>query len=218
MYRPVHFREDRADEAHRLIAERTLGTLVTCGPDGLTADEIPFVLDTAAGPFGTLHGHVARANPLWRVPLTVAEVLVVFHGPDAYITPTWYPAKAEHHRVVPTWNYLVVHAHGPLIVHDDVRWLRAQAGRLTRRMEQGQAAPWKMADAPRDYTDEQLGQIVGIEIPIVRLTGKAKLSQNRDEADRAGVVDGLRAAGEPDGGIADLVTRAVNAGRHEPGS
>ena len=209
MYQPVQFREDRPEEAHRLIAERPLGTLVTVGPDGLTADEIPFIVNPTGGPFGALHGHVARANPLWRQASSTPEALVIFHGPEAYVSPTWYPAKAEHHRVVPTWNYLVVHAHGPLVVHDDVRWIRAQAGRLTRQMEQGRETPWKMADAPRAYTDEMLEQIVGIEIPIVRLTGKAKLNQNRSEADRIGVVAGLRAAGEPTGEVADLVERAL---------
>jgi transcriptional regulator len=210
MYLPDHFREDRAEEAHRLIVERPLGTLVTCGADGLTANEIPFILDPTAGPFGVLQGHVARANAVWREELTAPEVLVIFRGSEAYITPNWYPAKAEHHRVVPTWNYLIVHAHGPLVIHDDVRWIRAQAGRLTKQMERAQATPWKMADAPRDYTDQRLTEIVGIEIPITRLIGKAKLNQNRSDADRLGVVDGLRAAGEPPGGVADLVERALN--------
>ena len=209
MYRPIHFREDRPEEAHRLIVERPLGTLVTCAAGGLTADEVPFILDREAGSFGTLQGHVARANPLWHEPLVTAEVLVVFRGPDAYVTPTSYPSKAEHHRVVPTWNYLVVHAHGPLVVHDDLRWLRAQAGRLTRSMEQGRPAPWKMADAPREYTDEMLGNIVGIEIPITRLVGKAKLSQNRTEGDRLGVIDALRSGEGADTEVADLVERAL---------
>lgn len=210
MYLPTHFREERAEEAHRLIAEQPLGTLVTCGAEGLTANEIPFILDPAAGPFGTLHGHVARANPLWQAALTVPEVLVIFRGPEAYITPNWYPTKAEHHRAVPTWNYLVVHVHGPLVVHDDIRWLRAQAGRLTRQMERDQATRWKMADAPQDYIEEMLTKIVGIEIPISRLIGKAKLNQNRSDADRLGVVAGLRAAERAPVSMADLVERALN--------
>lgn len=218
MYLPVHFREDRVEEAHRLIGEQALGTLVTCGADGLTANEIPFILNPAAGPYGTLQGHVARANPVWNTELTTPEALVIFRGPEAYISPNWYPAKAEHHRAVPTWNYLVIHAHGPLIIHDDVRWIRAQAGRLTRQMERGQPVPWKMADAPMDYTEQMLSQIVGIEIPITRLIGKAKLNQNRSDADRLGVVEALRAAGEPAGGVADLVERALNEdlARREP--
>jgi transcriptional regulator len=210
MYIPEHFAETRLDRLHGLIRERPLGLLVTCGPGGLTANHIPFVLDPAAGEWGTLHGHVARNNPVWREDLAVPEVLVVFQGPDAYVSPTWYPTKHETHRQVPTWNYLTVHAHGPMLVHDDVRWLRAQAGRLTRMMESGQERPWKMADAPREFTDDQLGRIVGIEIPLTRLVGKAKLNQNKDARDRVGAAAGLRASGT-DGAaaVADLVERAL---------
>ena len=209
MYLPDHFTEDRLDRLHGLIREQPLGTLVTCGTGGLTANQVPFILDPDAGEFGALQGHVARANPVWRDALTVPEVLVIFQGPAAYISPNWYPGKQEHHRQVPTWNYLVVHAHGPLIIHDDVRWLRAQAGRLTRAMEREQPIPWKMADAPRDYVEELLGQIVGIEIPVARLTGKAKLNQNKSDADRAGAAAGLRATGdEGQRAMADLIDRA----------
>ncbi len=209
MYIPADFVEDRLDRLHGLIQDVPLGILVTCGPGGLTANHIPFIIDPAAGQFGTLQGHVARNNPVWREPLTVTEVMVVFQGPAAYVSPTWYPGKQEDHRQVPTWNYLTVHAHGPLIVHDDVRWLRAQAGRLTRAMERERPVPWKMADAPRDYIEAQLGQIVGIEIPIARLVGKAKLNQNRTDADRAGAAAGLRAQGEDERlAVADLIDRA----------
>lgn len=213
MYVPPHFAEDRLDRLHDLIRAEPLGILVTGGPDGLTANHIPFIVDPAAGDFGTLQGHVARNNPVWREPLTVAEVLVIFKGPAAYISRSWYAAKLEDHRVVPTWNYLTVHAHGPLIVHDDVRWLRAQAGLLTRAMEREQAVPWKMADAPRDYVEAQLGQIVGIEIPIARLVGKAKLNQNRTDADRAGVAAGLRAQG---GGEQEAIADLIDRARREP--
>lgn len=209
MYIPADFVEDRLDRLHGLIQDEPLGIVVTCGPGGLTANHIPFIIDPAAGEFGTLQGHVARNNPVWRERLTVAEVMVVFQGPAAYVSPTWYPGKQEDHRQVPTWNYLTVHAHGPLIVHDDVRWLRAQAGRLTRAMEWEQPVPWKMADAPRDYIEAQLGQIVGIEIPIARLVGKAKLNQNKTDADRAGAAAGFRAQGEDEHlAMADLIDRA----------
>ncbi len=213
MYIPPHFTEDRLDRLHDLIRAEPLGILVTCGPDGLTANHIPFIVDPAAGEFGTLQAHVARNNPVWREPLTVAQAMVIFQGPAAYISPTWYPAKREDHEVVPTWNYLTVHAHGPVIVHDDVRWLRAQAGRLTRAMERDQAVPWKMADAPRDYVEAELGRIVGIEIPIARLVGKAKLNQNRTDADRAGAADGLRVAG---GGQREAMAELIDRARNEP--
>lgn len=212
MYLPPHFVEDRLDRLHELIQDEPLGILVTSGPEGLTANHIPFIIDPAAGEFGTLQGHVARTNPVSWEPLTVSEVMVIFQGPAAYVSPTWYPSKQEDHRQVPTWNYLTVHAHGPLIVHDDVRWLRAQAGRLTRMMEREQPVPWKMADAPRDYVDAMLGDIVGIEIPIARLIGKAKLNQNKADSDRAGAAAGLREMGGEDRmAVAELIDRA----RHE---
>ena len=210
MYLPDHFVEDRPDRLHALIRDQPLGTLVTCGTDGLTANQIPFILDPDAGEYGSLQGHVARNNPVWRDELLVPGVLVIFQGPAAYISPNWYPGKREHHRQVPTWNYLTVHAHGPLVIHDDVRWLRAQAGRLTRTMERERPVPWKMADAPRDYIEELLGQIVGIEIPIARLTGKAKLNQNKSDEDRAGAAAGLReAGGEERTAMAALIERAM---------
>ena len=205
MYVPDQFVEQRRDHLHALIAARALGTLVTCSADGIVANAIPFIL-LPDGDHGTLHGHVARNNAVWSAALTVAEALVIFQGPDAYISPSWYASKRETHRVVPTWNYQVVHAYGPLIVHDDPTWVRAQAGRLTKQMEASSSMPWKTADAPRAYTDEQLGQIVGIEIPITRLIGKTKMSQNRSLADRAGAAAGLRETGEPAAAIvADLI-------------
>lgn len=211
MYVPAHFVEDRLDRLHDLIREQPLGILVTCETDGLTGNHVPFILDPSDGEFGALQGHVARHNPVWRESRVVPEVMVIFQGPAAYISPNWYPGKQEDHRQVPTWNYLTVHAHGELIVHDDVRWLRAQAGRLTRAMEREQPVPWKMADAPRAYTDEQLQHIVGIEIPIARLVGKAKLNQNKADADRAGAADGLRAAGgEHRRAMADLIEGALS--------
>lgn len=212
MYVPDHFAESRHEQLHGLIAAQPLGTLVTCSAHGIAANAIPFIL-MPGGDHGTLHGHVARSNAVWSTPQTVAEALVIFQGPEAYISPSWYASKRETHRVVPTWNYQVVHLYGPLVVHDDPKWVRAQAGRLTRQMEASSVVPWKMADAPRAYTDEQLGQIVGIEIPIARLLGKTKMSQNRSPADRAGAAAGLRETGEPvAAAVADLIDAAAGDG------
>lgn len=172
-----------------------LGVLVTMGASGLDANHIPFELDASAGPCGTLLGHVARANPVWQQAAPGSDVLVVFRGAEGYISPNWYPSKHETHRHVPTWNYEVVHAHGTLTVRDDERFVRGVVARLTRTHEANQPQPWKMGDAPPDYIDTLLQAIVGIEIRITRLVGKAKLSQNREPRDLAGAVQGLRASG-----------------------
>lgn len=195
MYLPAHFAEGRDEVLQRLIADYPLGTLVTLGAEGLSANHIPFLFDAGAGPHGTLRGHVARGNTAWHDHDPAREALVIFGGPQAYISPNWYPTKGETHRVVPTYNYAVVHAHGTLVARDDEKWLRAFLGRLTKTMEAEQAQPWKMGDAPQGYLREMLGGIVGIEIVVSRLVGKWKVSQNRVEADRAGAVAGLRAAG-----------------------
>lgn len=188
MYLPEHFAETRAAVLHQLIARHPLATLVTEADGAPVANEIPFVLDAAAG---VLRAHVARANPLWQAHPAERKALVIFRGPQAYVSPTWYPSKAEHGRVVPTWNYIVAQAAGHLRVIDDAAWLRQQIDTLTRGQESGRAAPWQVADAPEDFIDRQLRAIVGIEIPIDTLTGKWKTSQNRDPADRAGVAAGL---------------------------
>jgi transcriptional regulator len=197
MYLPAHFAETRPAGLHRLIAAHPLGTLVTHGPDGLDADHIPFALDPDTGPHGTLLAHVARANPLWQRCPTGTPVMVLFRGADGYISPNWYPSKHEAHRQVPTWNYEVVHAHGTLTVRDDVRFLRGLVARLTRHHEQaiGEPQPWKMSQAPTDYLDDLLGRIVGIEITLTSLVGKAKLSQNKDDRDRQQAADTLEARG-----------------------
>jgi transcriptional regulator len=206
MYLPQHFEETRVETLHALIDEHPLGTLVTLGSGGLNANHIPFVIDRRGEDRGTLIGHVARNNAVWWDRREDVEALVVFQGPTAYISPNWYATKRDTHRVVPTYNYAVVHAYGPLIVHDDVKWLRRQAGMLTKRMEASQPVPWKMADAPGVFTQAMLENIVGVEIPITRLTGKWKASQNRTPADRAGVIAGLRASDDPvDGAMADLI-------------
>jgi len=204
MYLPKHFEETRVDVLRELIREHPLGALVTLTPEGLDANHLPFELDPDPAPFGTLRGHVARANPLWREPAGDVDALVIFQGPGTYISPAWYPTKQETGRVVPTWNYAVVHAHGPLRVIDDRAWLRDFVTRLTNRHESGRSDPWHVTDAPAEYIDQMLGAIIGLEIPLTRLRGKWKMSQNRPAQDRAGVVDALTRAGHP---VADLVRR-----------
>ena len=196
MYLPQHFEETRPDVLHELIRAQPLGLLVTLNEAGLQANPVPFILDPdpAGGP-GILRAHVARANPLWRETRGDVDALVVFQGPQAYVSPNWYPSKAEHGKAVPTWNYVMVQARGPLRAIDDAAWVRAFVTRLTTRHEAVQAKPWAVTDAPPDYIETMTRAIVGIEITLAALTGKWKVSQNRSAADRAGVANGLRAAG-----------------------
>jgi transcriptional regulator len=187
MYAPSHFEETRLDTLHALIEAHPLGTLVTHGAAGLDADHIPFEIaaPTPGAPFGTLRAHVARANPLWRQG--GAPVLVVFQGPSGYVSPSLYLEKPLSGKVVPTYNYAVVHAHGLLRAVEDPAWILALLERLTGRHEASRAAPWRVADAPPAYIETLLAAIVGIEIPLDRLQGKWKLSQNRPPADQAAV-------------------------------
>ena len=209
MYLPKHFEETRVEVLHALIREYPLGTLVTLGADGLNANHIPIEIDPEPAPLGTLRGHVARANPVWRESVADVEALVVFEGPTAYVSPSWYPSKRETGKVVPTYNYAVVHAYGRLRSIEDPAWLRRFVERLTGRFEAGRAEPWKVTDAPGSYIDAQLRAIVGIEIPITRLLGKWKVSQNRSAPDRAGVVQGLGGDADSDAAaIARLVEQA----------
>jgi transcriptional regulator len=212
MYLPKHFEETRVEVLHGLVRAYPLGALVTVTAAGLDANHIPFEVDPEPAPLGTLRGHVARANPVWRETTPGAQALVIFRGPDTYVSPAWYPTKRETGKVVPTWNYAVVHAHGTPRFIDDPAWLRAFVARLTERHEARRPAPWKVTDAPADFVDKQVGAIVGLEIPIARLVGKWKVSQNRPPHDRAGVVDGLLAEG-PDSAaaMADLVRRSGSA-------
>jgi transcriptional regulator len=196
MYRVAAFSEDRVAVMHALIRAHPLATLVTSAGGALEANHIPMLIDPAPAPHGTLRGHVARANPLWRERHDGCEALAVFQGPQAYVTPSWYPSKQDTGKVVPTWNYAVVHARGPLIVRDDRAWLRDLVSRLTDLQEAGLPQPWGVTDAPADYIERMLEAIVGIEIPVVQLQGKWKVSQNRQEADRAGVIDGLVRRGD----------------------
>ena len=199
MYIPRHFEEKRLDVLQALIREYPLATLVTLTPDGLSANHIPLHFDDAPLPYGCLRGHVARANPVWQDVSPNVEVLTIFHGPQAYISPSWYPTKQETGKVVPTWNYVVVHAHGLLQVRDDPTWLRSQLEQLTQDSEQRFPEPWRVSDAPLDYTERLLAAIVGIEIVITRLSGKWKVSQNQSEGNREGVREGLRTQNAPQG-------------------
>ena len=197
MYLPAHFDEKRLDVLHALVRRHPFGLLVTQTADGPSANGIPFILDAdgAAG-LGTLRGHVARANPVWRETATDVPSLVVFQGPDAYVSPSWYPSKAEHGKVVPTWNYVMVQARGRLRAIDDPAWLLRLVTRLTERHEAPRSAPWAVSDAPADYVQTMLRAIVGIELELTSLRGKWKVTQNRPAADRAGVVTGLEAVGD----------------------
>lgn len=206
-YLPPHFREDDPDRITRLVDAHPLATLVAVTPDGLQAHHLPLLLDRRAGEHGTLIGHVARNNMLWR-DAADTEVLAVFQAADAYITPNWYPTKQETHEVVPTWNYAVVHAWGTLIVHDEKKWTRGAVGRLTQAMERANDPAWKMGDAPQEYLHGMLEHIVGIEVPIRRVVGKWKASQNRPDADRQGAIDGLRERNAPgDHAMTDIMAR-----------
>jgi transcriptional regulator len=198
MYNPPHFAESRPEELQRILQAHPLGMLCTHGPEGLDANHLPFLFDAEAGPLGTLRGHVARANPLWRTQAEGSEVLVVFRGAEGYISPSWYPSKHETHRAVPTWNYEVVHAHGTLHIHDDEKFVRGVVARLTRTHEASEPTPWKMGDAPPDFLTQLLAAIVGFEVRITRLEGKRKLSQNRSAADMQGAINALRERQHPD--------------------
>ncbi len=197
MYNPPHFQEQRPEVLHQLIRAHSLAALVTLGPEGLVANHVPLILDPDTGPLGTLRGHLSRMNPQWRDSLSDTPALAIFQGPAAYITPSWYPSKEAGGKVVPTYNYMVVHAHGPLQTYEDPRLLERNVRALTELHEARFTQPWSVDDAPTDYVQGLLKGIVGIEIPIARLEGKWKLSQNRPAEDRQGAVDGLRQAGDP---------------------
>ena len=207
MYTPDHFRVDDLPQMHALMRARPLSALVSTGPAGLYATHLPTVLKND-GPHGTIECHLARANPHWKDLAEGNEALMIFQGPEGYITPNWYPSKALHGKVVPTWNYAVVHAYGRPEVMKDKDWLRRHVSELTAQQETSEAQPWALSDAPDSYIDVMLRGIVGFRFAITRLEGKWKMSQNREAEDRKGVVAGLqaRASGE-DREIADAVTR-----------
>jgi len=206
MYIPEHFAEHDTQVLWQLMGRYPLGTLVTHGENGLDANHLPFECDAEEGSLGCLRGHVARANPVWQDVRSGDDVLVVFRGADAYISPNWYPSKHAFHKQVPTWNYETVHAHGQIVIHDDERFVRGLVARLTRAHEAGQPVPWKMSDSPREHIDLLLTLIVGIEIKISRLVGKRKLSQNKDAHDRLGAGNALMERGSTAIGQAMLDT------------
>ena len=214
-YLPKHFEETDAATIHALVRAHPLSTWVVPQTDGeLLVNHIPFLLDAERGPHGTLVGHVARANPVWKAlnDAAAAATVVVFQGPEAYISPSWYPSKPATGKVVPTWNYAVVHAHGTARTFDDRAQLLALVTRLTTLHEAPQVQPWQVADAPADYIDTMLGAIVGIEIPVQRWVGKWKVSQNRTPQDQLGVVAGLQAKGRAEmDAMAALVQLAADA-------
>ncbi len=209
MYIPKHFEEPRLDVMHALIRTHPLATVVTLSSSGLDANHIPLHLSEEVSPFGVLRGHVARANPLWHGLAKDGEVLAVFHGPDAYISPSWYATKQESGKVVPTWNYVAVHAYGTLRVVDDAAWIRARLEELTAQKEAALPTPWAVADAPHEFTEKLIESIVGIEISIARLLGKWKVSQNQPPHNQASVIQGLNASTQSD---AAAMARLVEAG------
>ena len=191
MYIPAHFVMDEAKVRH-LLTHHGAADLVTATADGMLASLLPFIYDPTVGERGALLGHLARNNDQWKTPV-LGEALVIVRGPDGYVSPSWYPSKAEHGRVVPTWNYVTVHVYGTLSVHDDAFWVDALVRRLTDKHEATSARPWSVDDAPPAFVAGQLRAIVGIELSITRIAAKAKLSQNRSEADIDGVITGLQA-------------------------
>ncbi|KIP96635.1 MULTISPECIES: FMN-binding negative transcriptional regulator [Pseudomonas] len=197
MYVPSAFRQNDLAALHREIADCRLATLISHGENGLQASHLPLLLRPGEGRNGTLYGHLARANPHWQVLAEGGEALVTFNSADAYISPSWYPAKAEHGKVVPTWNYIAVHAYGQAAVFDDSERLLSLLDELSARHENPRPQPWALNDAPREYIAGMLRAIVGFALPIERLEGKWKLGQNRSEADRQGVHDGLSASADP---------------------
>jgi transcriptional regulator len=205
LYIPPLFKEDRIDVMHGAIRRAGLATLVTLTADGLIASHVPMLLDPEPAPYGTLLGHVARPNPQARGAVPGVQALAIFQGPDAYVTPSWYATKRENGKVVPTWNYIAIHAYGEVEFFDAADRLRAIVTLLTEQQEAARAEPWAVSDAPANYIEGMLKGIVGFALPIARLEGKWKMSQNRPAADRAGVVAGLAAEGRTY--IASLVPR-----------
>jgi len=202
MYLPEHFSETRLEALHELVLRHPFAILCSYGTGGLDANHIPFELEASAGQWGRLHGHLAKQNPLVQELSGGGEVLAIFRAEAAYISPQWFPSKHEFHKQVPTWNYQVVHAHGRATLRYDKNYLLRVVGRLTRAHEGAQTPPWKMSDAPREFIDLLLTQIVGIEIEITELTGKFKLSQNKEVRDICGAAEALNQQGKTELAVA----------------
>lgn len=212
MYVSKHHQLNDREAIFTLMASHPLGAWVCAGQDGLVANHVPFYLDRNKGPFGTLIGHVSRANDVWRELSDGTRSVVMFQGPQAYISPGWYPGKVAHGKVVPTWNYAAAHAHGVARAIEDRDWILDMLNRLTSVHEAGRPVPWQVGDAPADYIDKLLRAIVGIEIPIDRLEGKLKASQDEDLQDRLGTVTGLQqVAHDESQSMAALVRKAIDA-------
>jgi transcriptional regulator len=209
VYIPAHFNEPRVDVLHDFIRASGLATLVSMTANGLIASHAPLMLDPDPAPYGTLIGHLAKPNPHARAADPGVQTLVIFQGPDGYITPSYYAAKQEHGKVVPTWNYSTVHAYGTLEAFDDPDRLLEVVTRLTNRNETIREKPWAVSDAPADFVQGMLRGIVGISLPIARLEGKVKMSQNRPASDITGVIEGLRHDGMDD--LAKAVVRATGS-------
>ena len=214
MYQPTAFVEKRLEKLHALILARPLALIITDGADGLLVDPIPFLLDPTRGPNGTLQAHLARANPQLKALAQVSEVMVVFQEANAHISPSHYATKREHGRVVPTWNYSIVQIWGKPQVMDDKPWVHMQVENLTDHHEAGRGDAWKVSDAPKEFVNAQMKGIVGLEIPIGRIEGKFKLSQNRSAADHQGVACGLAASDDPLAhAVAEQMSHARDLGR-----
>lgn len=209
MYNPKHFQESRPEILGDFMRAHPFATLVSLGGEGLVGTHLPMLWDPEPGPHGTLTGHIARPNPHGKGARDGVDSLAIFHGPQAYVSPSWYPSKREHGKVVPTWNYVAVHAYGALRIVDDAEWLRRLVTRLTELHESVSAVPWKVADAPDAFVDQMLKGIVGVELALTRLEGKWKLSQNRPEPDQAGTIAGLDARGDSDSAGVAAAMRAV---------
>jgi transcriptional regulator len=205
VYIPEHFREERPEVLQAFIARHPLGALVAMTAEGLTANHIPMSWHARTGTPGTLHGHVAKANPIWRALAPDAPVLVVFTGANRYLSPSWYPAKKEHGKVVPTWNYAVVHAHGTIRFLDDRHHAARNVASMTDRQERSRPEPWQVSDAPASYIEPMLERIVGFEIAVTRLVGKFKASQHRPENERRAVAAALAAEGLSTADIDEIV-------------
>jgi transcriptional regulator len=216
VYVPDHFSEDRIEVLHELIRANGFAALVSMTADGMIASHAPLMLDPDPAPYGTLIGHLAKANPHARAADPGVQTLVIFQGPNGYITPSYYAAKKAHGKVVPTWNYAAVHAYGTLEAFDDSARLLEVVTRLTERHETSRAKPWAVSDAPEDFVRGMLSGIVGIALPIARLEGKVKMSQNRPASDQGGVVEGLRLDGQDS--LAEAVARATSGRQAIAGS
>jgi transcriptional regulator len=211
MYIPKANEENRIEVLHDLIESHPLASLVTMGQDGLFASHLPMVLERGAGRQGLLKGHLSRANRQWHDLVPAVEALAIFAGPQHYISPSWYPEKAETGKVVPTWNYIVVHVYGALRIIEDQQWLLDHLHALTTVHEASSSTPWKVSDAPADYVASLTKGIVGVELPIARIEGKWKVSQNQPERNRAGILDGLERLGTPE----SLAMKALVAGERK---